>query len=186
MYRNQKYSLKNILHTTFWLSLPVVGYLSTPTKNQKEWPQPSIQKMFITSCHDGDTCRGDDEQNNSLSLRLAGIDAPELGQEPKNIATQAKNRIQSLSQNKWCQVQVLGLDAYKRHLALIWCDGVMINEQLVLEGLAYAYVNWNHRHEAFAWAERAERMARKNRKGIFSKKYALSPHEYRKRKRRKN
>lgn len=71
-----------------------------------------------------------------LRVRLIGIDAPDLKQEPWGTAAQM--RLQELIGK---QPVVLESDAevkdqYQRQLAYVWRDRTLLNEQLVKEGLA--------------------------------------------------
>lgn len=79
-------------------------------------------------------------QNTALAerVRLIGIDAPDAQQLP--WGSQAQQRLTDLTQG---QTVLLELDAettdgYGRRLAYLWKDNVLVNEQLVAEGLALA------------------------------------------------
>ncbi len=71
-------------------------------------------------------------------VRLIGIDAPDLAQEP--WGKEAKQQLEQLIGNKPITLEP-GLeprDRYERTLAYVWQDGKLLNEQLVAEGYALA------------------------------------------------
>lgn len=152
----------------------------------RHWPParppsaPPILSIRITHCHDGDTCLGTFLDGSQKSLRLVGIDALESTQEPREWANKSQRRLASLTVGKVCQVETLGADAYGRTLAKIFCAGIFVNQQLVREGLAFAYLHLRYRDRDFAWALRAEAKARRARRGLFSlARLPQSPHRYR-------
>jgi micrococcal nuclease len=71
-------------------------------------------------------------------VRLIGIEAPDLKQQPWGVL--AKNRLEQLLTNKNGQQIILlepdeqQQDIYKRWLAYVWRNDILINEQLVKEG----------------------------------------------------
>jgi micrococcal nuclease len=71
-------------------------------------------------------------------VRLLGIDAPDLKQEPWGTA--AKTRLEGLlaGQTILLEPDLETQDAFGRQLAYIWHDGMLLNEQLVAEGQALA------------------------------------------------
>lgn len=71
-------------------------------------------------------------------VRLIGIDAPDLAQEP--WGKEAKLQLEQLIGNKPITLEP-GLeprDRYERTLAYVWQDGKLLNEQLVAKGYALA------------------------------------------------
>ena len=171
-----------LLHLSFWLLLPFASLLlklHTVWRERVATPAVSSLTLEVLSCHDGDTCSAEDSQRVVYTLRLAGIDAPEANQPPLEHAERASHRVRELAIGRKCRAELLGKDVYQRSLALLWCDGALVNEQLVREGLVYAYVNLRYRESAFAWAERAEREARRDRRGVHRGKGLRSPHRFR-------
>lgn len=75
-------------------------------------------------------------------VRLIGIEAPDLKQQPWGVL--AKNRLEQLLIGKNGQQVILlepdlqQQDSYKRWLAYVWRNEVLINEQLVKEGYVLA------------------------------------------------
>ncbi len=71
-------------------------------------------------------------------VRLLGISAPDLKQNPWGI--QAKGYLEQLSLGKEVLIEsdVEQSDRYNRVLAYVWLDGVLLNEQLVKSGYVLA------------------------------------------------
>jgi micrococcal nuclease len=75
-------------------------------------------------------------------VRLIGIEAPDMKQQPWGVL--AKNRLEQLLTSKNGQQVILlepdqqQQDIYKRWLAYVWRNDVLINEQLVKEGYVLA------------------------------------------------
>lgn len=107
---------------------------------------------------DGDTL----ELASGQTVRLASIDAPELGHDGRPsqyYAVQSRKELQRLVGSQEVRLQVLGQDHYGRVLALVFRrDGEMLNERMVAVGAAFVFP---HKDEA-ALSERllaAQRMA---------------------------
>lgn len=87
---------------------------------------------------DGDTLGLD----NGEVLRLAGLDAPEMGRPEEGRAEQffareAAALLESLVRDRDLRVESLGRDDYGRTLALVATDGVLVNEALLEQGAAF-------------------------------------------------
>lgn len=121
-------------------------------------------------------------------VRLIGIEAPDLKQEPWGTA--AKNRFeQIISQTAnqpivlkpvFLEPDVQEKDSTGRWLAYVWYDGVLINEQLVKEGYVLAAPRLpNTKYDARL--ARAQEYARLMGYGIWNpdKPMRLTPAEFR-------
>lgn len=94
----------------------------------------------------------------SIKVRLIGIDAPDLQQQPWGQAAKQKLEAMIAGKTVLLEFDVQDKDAFGRQLAYIWQDDVLVNEQLVKQG----YVLWmprspNHKYDlrldrASAWA----------------------------------
>jgi len=71
-------------------------------------------------------------------VRLIGIDAPDLAQQP--WGTEAKQQLERLIGSKPVTLEpgLESRDRYERTLAYVWQDGKLLNEQLVEAGYALA------------------------------------------------
>jgi endonuclease YncB( thermonuclease family) len=113
-------------------------------------------------------------------IRLEGIDAPEKGQA---FGTQARKRLASLLFLRDVQVRLGKRDRYQRWIGRIRADGEDINRRLLLEGMAWHFVQYAHEQpvaerEADARAEAAARAARR---GIWGDREPVPPWAWRKR-----
>ncbi|WP_413163958.1 thermonuclease family protein [Capilliphycus salinus ALCB114379] len=72
------------------------------------------------------------------SVRLIGIGAPDLKQEPWGLLAQRYLETMALGKEVLLEFDREQSDPYNRVLAYVWLDGVLINEQLVKEGYVLA------------------------------------------------
>ena len=113
------------------------------------------------------------------SVRLLGIDAPDLQQQPWGQA--AKNRLKEIIKS---QPVLLEFDREAERdghrLAYAWTGGVLLNEQLVKEGYVLA-VPRSPNHKYDQRLERAQEWARLMGQGIWNPKnpMRLTPSEFR-------
>lgn len=133
----------------------------------------SVQKSFVADildCHDGDTCRARGPRNINLTLRLIGIDAPELESRKgayaaQAFATEARDYLRSRSVGHRLRVDIFGSDRYGRYLAEIFDGEKSINRELVEQGYAFAY---RYRNQVLNWAAEAERSAKERGLGLWA------------------
>lgn len=116
-------------------------------------------------------------------VRLIGIDAPELAQEP--WGRRAKNHLKKLiKESDWqvkIELDVQHRDRYGRILAYLWDkQGRMLNYMMVRDGYAVVYtVPPNVKYAE--WLLQAQRLAREEKKGIWGKDgLTEAPSEWRK------
>lgn len=138
--------------------------------------------LKVTKVHDGDTLSvliGNREEK----IRLIGIDAPELGQEP--WGRKAKRKLQDIirktDKTVRIELDVDERDKYGRLLAYLWTkDGRLVNEEMVRSGYALLYtippnVKYVDR------LRKAQEMASKKKVGIWGEKgLEERPSDYRK------
>ncbi len=174
-----KASYYNLL-ATFVISLLFLVYPCN-TEAQK------AEKFRVTEVHDGDTVSI--RVSSFLGfpfrierVRLIGIDAPELRQEP--WGRNAKRHLKRLlSENDWVvavEFDIEKRDKHGRLLAYLWHrNGTMINEKMLLDGLAVLYtippnVKYVER------LKRAQRIAQQQKKGIWGRSgLKLTPEQWR-------
>ena len=113
-------------------------------------------------------------------IRLIGIDAPDLKQQPWGEA--AKQRLEELTGGKQVLLEsdIEEKDQFDRKLAYLWQDKILLNEQLIKEGYALASV----RSPNTKYQQRlvnAQEWARLMGKGLWSPERALrqTPAEFR-------
>jgi hypothetical protein len=123
-------------------------------------------RCTLKKIYDGDTvtarCNGQKGQQ-EIRIRLAGIDAPEMGQKP--FGEDAKRELgKRLGQN--FDMRYLGPDYYQRSLGtLLSYGGRDINLQMVEDGYAFAYDG----NDTPANYKQAEKNARAARRGFWRK-----------------
>lgn len=118
-------------------------------------------------------------------VRLIGIQAPDLGQQPWGKA--AKEELETLlRQNNDRQLVLLESDGtekdrFGRRLAHVWKNGILVTEVLVTRGYALADLEFTHKYSKRLM--RAQEYARLMGYGIWnpSQPLRLSPAEFRKR-----
>lgn len=90
-----------------------------------------ITGIVVDSPYDGDTFH-----INKTTIRMLGIDAPELKQ-PYGI--QSRDYLKGLILNQEVQVDIKAKDKYGRSLGWVYRKDVNINELLIKQGKAWAY-----------------------------------------------
>lgn len=139
--------------------------------------QPKIIEEIegkVIGVHDGDTLKvlvG----KSQLNVRLEAIDAPEIGQ---SFGTKAKTALSKLVMGKTVTVHKTGTDKYGRTLGFIQSDEVKVNAEMIKLGFAWHFKKYSDNKEL---AE-IEIDARKSEVGIWAESDAISPWEYRARK----
>jgi micrococcal nuclease len=86
----------------------------------------------ILSCHDGDTCRAK-YKNETIKIRLAGIDAPEIKQFEGKAA---KRQLEAMVAGKEVRLECNG-KSYDRLTCVVWLNELEINEEMVKRGFAF-------------------------------------------------
>lgn len=94
--------------------------------------QTPAQAATVISCNDGDTCKFND-RGKTVSVRIAGIDAPEKGQKDYKLA---KEYLLSLLKNQTAELKCNGR-SYKRKVCTIFVQKKDIGELMVTHGYAW-------------------------------------------------
>ena len=140
-------------------------------------PEKNSISGKVVKVADGDTFTLLDNNNQQVRVRLHGIDAPERGQDFGNVSRQ---KLADLVFGKGVRVEEMDTDRYGRTVAIVYtADGVCINEQMLKEGLAWHYKEYDDND---AWAI-LERNAKREKRGLWSQPKAVAPWQWRKEKR---
>jgi endonuclease YncB( thermonuclease family) len=134
-------------------------------------PRTVILQGSIVGVHDGDSCTllvG----TTQYKIRLEGIDTPELGQP---FGTRAKQGLSKYVFSRQVTVHVSGKDNYGRSLGTIFVDGKNINQQLVIDGLAWHYKQYSNDRKL----AQAENIARRAKRGLWVDAGAIPPWQWR-------
>ncbi len=183
----------NIKFQSLLLLSLILPLLSHSQKNQIS-PKTGME-LRILNCHDGDTCKGQAKNGVHYTLRLLGIDAPEVegphrpkvkqgckGGQP--FAREARDYLNNQLKGKIVWAELYGSDIYRRHLTILRrLEGrdskISLNEEIVAAGLAHAY-RWKGKGEE--WALRAENRAKKLKLFLWGQKIQVeNPSNYRQR-----
>ena len=127
------------------------------------FPQPALSKVKVLD--------GDSLVINGIKIRLKGIDAPEYNQKcwdrdnkMYSCGIIAKKRLEQLiSSDIHCNK--IDVDRYKRQLSVCYQGQKDINETMVLEGMAVAYLSYSNEYES------AHNSAKKNKIGIWKGRF---------------
>lgn len=114
------------------------------------------------------------------SVRLIGISAPDLKQEPWGMEAKAYLEAQLQNSSVTLEFDAQPTDGYDRQLAYIWKDGVLLNEALVENGLVLAEVRSpNLKYEQRL--KHAQEAARILGRGIWNPEHPMrmTPQEFR-------
>ena len=133
---------------------------------------------FTAKCNhvfDGDSFKAIKKgETEETEIRLYGIDAPEKGQE---YAKQAREKLIKLIRNKQVRVEVQETDSYGRTVGKVYVGKTYVNLEMVKSGYAWYY---SHHAEEAKDLEKAEKKARKDKKGLWAGDSPISPREWRK------
>ena len=130
----------------------------------------------------------------TINVRLAGIDAPEMGHfggKPQPLAPEALEWLKKRTLHRTVHVRLMRLDQYSRAVCLVhttpqpfllfWWWHRHVNVEMVREGLACVYRLGGKEYGASERTlEAAERDAKRRRKGIWGLKNLILPSEYKK------
>jgi endonuclease YncB( thermonuclease family) len=132
----------------------------------------------VVGVSDGDTITVLDRQYRQYKVRLAGIDAPESGQDFGNTA---KSSLARLVFGREVTIQWQKTDRYDRILGTVFVDRTNVNLEQVRTGLAWFY---RHYESDLSSSERsrfndAEREARAARRGLWQSTSPTPPWDFR-------
>ncbi len=129
---------------------------------------------LVVGVADGDTISVL-RDHRAVTVRLAGIDAPEKAQA---FGQRAKQFAASLAFGKTVTVHVIGRDRYLRLLGEVALpDGRSLNQELVRAGFAWWFRKYSHDQ----WLAHLEAEAREGRRGLWADPAPEPPWDYRSR-----
>jgi micrococcal nuclease len=117
-----------------------------------------------------------DSANVQHKIRLAGIDAPEKGQA---FGMKSREQLASKAFGKTVRADVIDVDRYRREVGRIYLGDRFINMELVRDGFAWRYVQYDKSGEFTA----AENEAREHGRGLWADPHPTPPWEFRRAKR---
>jgi endonuclease YncB( thermonuclease family) len=157
------------------LPLGVALLLAAATSALAAKPGPPVDGRVV-KITDGDTLTVLDGSNVQHKIRLAGIDAPEKGQP---FGTKARENLAGKVFGQAVHVEVIDVDRYHREVGRIYLGERFINAEMVRDGFAWRYPQYDKPGEFTA----AENDAREHRRGLWADPNPMPPWEWRKTKR---
>ena len=152
---------------------------STPAQPVSVSPQPSANRSAmphlwrVVGVHDGDTVTCLDESNQQQKVRLAEIDAPEIGQDYGKVSREA---LAEMVFGKTVEVDEDGKDRYGRWIAHLSVNGVDVNRQMVAGGNAWHYEDYSRDTSLAALQSQAQA----RRLGLWAQSNPIPPWDFRK------
>ena len=139
------------------------NYRANAQQNAQAQVQSQIQWVLgrVTKVMDGDTVEFSPDHGGSVTLRLANIDAPEIGQDYGDVA---KQYLENLVLDQRCAVVPTTNDQYGRTVAFLRRGNVLLNLKLVTDGMAWHYEQYSNDKTTY---DRAQRQAARIRKGLW-------------------
>ncbi len=174
-YRRSRYPL---IFTLIFLITTLFYLFSDKKDNSSKNEYVRVIKVF-----DGDTVLLR-YNNEKIKVRLIGIDAPEMEQRP--WGEKAKRHLEKIlresKNNVKIEFDIQRYDRYERLLAYLWTpDGRLINEMILSDGYA-VLLSIPPNVKYVDRLIKAEEMARKKKKGIWSTNgLKESPQEFKRR-----
>lgn len=123
--------------------------------------------QLVVQVYDGDTYKILHEDKLQI-IRLANVDAPELGQ---YYGTVAKNGVSKLILGKQVKIHDYGLDRYGRSIAAISINGNSLDSTIIANGWAWYSEQYSFNHCLFFY----EKKAREAKIGMWRCKYNVPP-----------
>lgn len=154
-------------------------YTQNPVVSHTEWKMGECHTAKVIRVADGDTATLLDATDQSVRVRLAFIDAPELSQ-PYGQASQ-----QSLSQkiqNEEVFVKVWDKDRYGRIVGQIWLKKEDMGFTQMTNGYAWHYGRYAKKQQSkddFARYKKAQKVAQEAKLGLWQQKHPIPPWRFR-------
>ena len=139
--------------------------------------EAQILQGKVVRIADGDTITILDSLNQSVRIRLYGIDCPEKGQDFSQVA---KGFTTKLCAQETVRVEVKDVDHYGRIVGIVYLDdGTEVNLALLQAGLAWHYTAYDQSEHY----RQAEIEARNSKQGLWIQGNAQPPWKFRQMKR---
>ena len=127
--------------------------------------------LVLVNASDGDTMVVRDGSVKTV-LRLAEIDAPERTQPYSQVS---RRNLVALCKDKPIEFQSVNVDRFGRTVAMVTCDGVVVNWRQVQDGLAWCFHKYLTQPAACLPLEREARDARR---GLWRDAEPVAPWEF--------
>jgi endonuclease YncB( thermonuclease family) len=127
----------------------------------------------VVGVHDGDTVTCLDESNQQQKVRLAEIDAPEIGQDYGKVSREV---LAEMVFGKTVEVTEDGKDRYGRWIGHLSSNGVDVNRQMIATGNAWHYGDYSRDTSLAALQSQAQ----SQRLGLWAQPSPVAPWDFRK------
>ena len=127
----------------------------------------------VVRVSDGDTCDVESAAGKVVRIRIYGIDAPELSQE---FGKEARKYLDARIFRQEVMIEKFYDDQYGRCVGKVLLESQDIALELLREGMVWHYIQYSTDPEYAT----AERLARRERKGLWKAEAPVAPWEYRK------
>jgi endonuclease YncB( thermonuclease family) len=160
------------------LSSPEDDHLSNLAQTEPKKPEARTSKESIEGkvigIVDGDTFDLLDDSNQTIRIRMEGIDAPERGMPFYQVA---KKQLSSLCFGKRIVVQITQAESGNRKIGFSYLsDGTELSHAMIRAGLAWHFTRYNDDPDL----ARLEQEAREARRGLWKDPNPIPPWEIRK------
>lgn len=149
-------------------------------------PVQNCIQIRVDDCHDGDTCHILTNEGIWINVRLAGIDAPEVGrfgskkQNGQPLGQEARQELLKILGNRSdLNMKQLDLDPFNRPIVELYAGHECVNLKLLEMGMAERY-RGKSKHLDTTRYDAAESLAQKARRGIWGLSDYKSPSKWRK------
>lgn len=131
-------------------------------------------EYYVRKVIDADTIQVA-KNGKKIKVRFYGIDAPESGQRYGKYCTK---ELKNLIDKKYVKLDIKTTDTYGRKVAIIYHNGIDINQKIVRLGCAWAYVYYTSKYK------QDEKYAKDKKLGLWKDKNPQNPYNYRKKQRK--
>lgn len=141
------------------------------------WPHSEAwcsTPVRVVGVSDGDTIRVV-ANGQEARVRLHGIDAPERGQDFGTVATKG---LRSLLTGRQVSIEQTDIDRYGRTVAIVYADGLNVNEAMLTNGWAWVYPKYCLQGFCEQWRQ-MEAAARADKKGLWQERAPQPPWAWR-------
>ncbi|HEV2905075.1 MAG TPA: thermonuclease family protein [Pyrinomonadaceae bacterium] len=155
--------------TRIFLLLLIVGF-AKPAHG-------TVLRGVVSEVVDGQTISVTVGANRKMTVSLAGVDAPEMGQELGDVA---RNHLMSLVLNKTVEIELSAI-GMSSSMAKVYCNGVDVGLQIIRDGAAWYDPNGNRdltELEQRLYGE-AQAAARNEQRGLWQNGTPMPPWEWR-------
>lgn len=136
------------------------------------WPLAAeAWEAEVVTVPDGDSLKVR-SQGKELKVRLYGIDCPEFGQDNWQ---DAKGLTRRLAGGQRVSLEVMDRDRYGRIVALVYRGDVLVNRELVRQGLAWVYPRYCRTEPLCSEMKELEAVARRQDLGLWEGRSPLPP-----------